>query len=98
MSEPSETLPHTALPDTAMMSGSDDGEPGDRRPAPTGEGDADRDAAVMDALSHAGPAVVQPVEETSDAASAAEDDSVLPLDVSDAPADPLDPVFREPSR
>jgi len=82
------------VPDTAMMSGSDEGEPGERLADPplTSE-----DVEVLDALRHADPPVVDAREDTAAAARAASDDSVLPTDGATTGADPLDPVFREPS-
>jgi hypothetical protein len=89
----------TPVPDSAMDTGSEDGEPG-------GTTDAtpltDEERAMLDRLRHAGgPDVVGRAPEESPAAGeAAEDDAPLPAypapDRHDAP-DPLDPVFREPS-
>lgn len=86
--------PADGLPDTAMGSGSDDGEAGERRPEPLSA--ADR--RVLEALSRHAPAVVEAVEETDRAARTVDDDAPLP-DLRDGRPggdDPLTPVFREP--
>ncbi len=89
----------TPVPDSAMDTGSEDGEPG-------GTTDAapltDDERAMLDRLRHAdGQDVVGPTpEESPVAGSAAEDDAPSPAyPAPDRPAtpDPLDPVFREPT-
>ena len=89
----------TPVPDSAMDTGSEDGEPG-------GTTDAtpltDEERAILDRLRHAsGPDLVgRAAEESPAAGAAAEDDAPLPpypaRDRRDEP-DPLDPVFREPT-
>ena len=86
-----------ALPDTAMHSGSDEGEPGERLPGPELSG-ADRE--VLAALTRRDTPTVTSVDDGPAAARAAEDDAALPSlpgAASGAAADdPLTPVFREP--
>ena len=82
-----------ALPDTARTSGSEE-EPGRRLDAPPL---TDDDRAVLAALSRHDRPVVDAVEDTLAAAEAAEDDAPLPGVPPVRAADPLDPVFREPS-
>ena len=89
----------TPVPDSAMDTGSEDGEPG-------GTTDAtpltDEERAILDRLRHAGgqDVVGAAPEESAAAGAAAEDDAPLPgyppAGRDDRP-DPLDPVFREPS-
>jgi hypothetical protein len=91
------------VPDSAMDTGSEDGEPG-------GTTDAtpltDEERAILDRLRHAeGRRVVDRAAEDSPAAGeAAEDDAPLPGLGPDTRraggtggTDPLDPVFREPT-
>jgi len=89
----------TPVPDSAMDTGSEDGEPG-------GSSDAtpltDEERAMLDRLRHAGgqDIVGATPEESAAAGEAAEDDAPLP---GYPPADrngghdPLDPIFREPT-
>ncbi len=83
-----------SVPDTAMASGSDDGEPGEnthRTPRP-GDGDLLRDLEQP-----ASPPMDDAVEDTPAAARAVEDDSVLPVGTRDGDgADKLSPEFRAP--
>jgi hypothetical protein len=88
----------TPIPDSAMDTGSEDGEPG-------GTTDAtpltDEERAMLDRLRHAGGGHVVGAapEESPLAGEAAEDDAPLPTypaPTRDDEPDPLDPVFREP--
>ena len=90
---PSDPVGPAGLPDTAMMSGSDDGEPGERLADPPL---SDDDRAVLDALATHDAPVVEAVEDSGAASTAAEDDSPLPGVAASRGPDPLDPVFREP--
>ncbi len=85
------------VPDSAMDTGSDDGEPG-------GTTDAtpltDDERTMLQRLRHAdGPEVVgRTAEDSPLAGPAAEDDAPLPdyAPPAGAEPDPLDPAFREP--
>jgi len=82
------------VPDTAMATGSDDGEPGeqrDERPLRPEEW------AVL-AASPESESRIEAVEDSPAAATAVRDDSVLPIDSLDADdeVDPLTPEFRAP--
>jgi hypothetical protein len=86
------------VPDSAMDTGSEDGEPGgttDVTPL------TDDERAMLERLRHSGgESVVGAAPEGSPAAGeAAEDDAPLPgYPMPDrAGTDPLDPIFREPS-
>ena len=90
----------TPAPDSAMDTGSEDGEPG-------GTTDAspltDDERAMLDRLRHpSGHDVVGAAPEDSSAAGeAAEDDAPLPgypVPERAGRIDPLDPVFREPTQ
>ncbi|MDX6244692.1 MAG: hypothetical protein QOE76_2415 [Frankiales bacterium] len=79
------------LPDTAMMTGSEAGDPGDR------SGDAlpltESEKALLAALvSGSG----QPVEASEETVRAASDDTVLPERKPVRNDDPINPMFREP--
>jgi hypothetical protein len=89
----------TPAPDSAMDTGSEDGEPG-------GTTDAspltDEERAILDRLRHSGgqDVVGAAPEESAAAGGAAEDDAPLPdypAPERDGGADPLDPIFREPT-
>lgn len=84
----------TPWPDTAMMSGSDDGEPGERLAEPPL---TDAEARLLDELSRHDPPVVTAREDSAQTASAVEDDSALPVGGAAGQPDPLDPVFLEPT-
>src|SRR4051794_1945103 len=91
--EPQDTGAQSELPDTAMMSGSDEGEPGERlAPLPLD----DSDKAVLAALREPGHATGDSVEDGPEVAAAAEDDSPLPVREPVRRDDPLDAQFREP--
>lgn len=80
------------VPDTAMMSGSDDGEPGERRAdLPL----SDADGRLLEELRRPAPPVVEAREDSPRTAGAVRDDSTVPPAGPTGP-DPLDPVFREP--
>lgn len=82
-----------ALPDTAMMSGSDEGGPGERLPDPPL---TDDERAMLQALATHDQPVVDAVEDSVAAADAAQDDTPLPGTPTRRGDDPLDPVFRQP--
>lgn len=81
-----------SLPDTAMASGSGAGPAGERLPEDPQPGD-DR---VLDALAAQGEPVVEAVEDSPMAASAAEADAPLPVGDGGADDDALAPQFQEP--
>ena len=87
------------VPDTAMDTKSDEGEPGeltDTTPLTADE------RAMLDRLRNAGggPDVVgEPAEESTTFAAAADDEAPVPGDPpGGSRPDPLEPVFREPDR
>src|SRR4051794_28812000 len=81
------------LPETAMMSGSDEGQPSEHLAhLPLDESDE----AVLEALRQTGETAATAVEDSPAVAGAAEDDSPLPVDEPVTRQDPLDPLFREP--
>ena len=85
------------VPDTAMASGSEAGEPGERTRIPR-----PYDRELLEDLERGQPESppVSAVEDSPAAARAVEDDSVLPIetpeDDGDDGADPLTPEFRAP--
>ena len=80
------------VPDTAMMSGSDDGQPGERLADPPLTAADDR---VLQELRRTGPPVVEAREDRPDTAEAVHDDTALPPTAPSGPG-PLEPVFRQP--
>lgn len=81
------------LPDTAMASGSDDGEPGENTQSTPRPGDA----ALLQDLEQPTSPPMDAVEDSPAAAHAVEDDSVLPVGTRDGDgADKLTPEFRAP--
>jgi hypothetical protein len=80
--------------DTAMNTGSDAGEPGERLEGPlTGD-----ERVLLDRLAHddAAPVVTDAPEDSPAAARAAADDTVLPEPAPEGGPDPDTPQFREP--
>jgi hypothetical protein len=80
------------VPDTAMTSGSDDGQPGERLADPPLTAADDR---VLQELRRTGPPVVEAREDRPETAVAVEADSTLPPAAPSGPG-PLEPVFRQP--
>jgi hypothetical protein len=90
------TVPDSTAPDSAMDTGSEHGEPGDRLPEPPL--DAVEQATLQRLIDNRGEVVVTDAPEDSPAAAeAADDDTVLP---GEAPGgEPSDvPTFRPPGR
>jgi hypothetical protein len=80
------------VPDTAMMTGSDEGEPGDRltdRPGP-------HDSGVVEELRVPAPPLLEPLEASPAVLFAADDDAPLPSAEAGPQDDGLTPIFREP--
>ena len=92
MSERDE-LPETALPDTAMATGNDQGEPGhpDTRPL------AEDERRLLKKLQRPGKGEAEPaVEDSPEVAAAAADDAPLPTEeVAGGNDDGLDPEFTD---
>ncbi|HEX6754958.1 MAG TPA: hypothetical protein VF109_03330 [Mycobacteriales bacterium] len=87
------------VPDTAMDTGSEDGEPFTET---EGTPLSDEERAILDRLresSATAPPSAEVPEDSEEAFAAADDDAPLPAYTTpqdDSPPDPLDPVFREP--
>jgi hypothetical protein len=88
------------VPDTAMDTGSEDGEPFTET---EGTPLSDEERAILDRLRESSVARPSPEgpeapEDSEEAFAAADDDAPLPAydPRDDSPPDPLDPVFREP--
>lgn len=81
-----------AVSQTAMVSGSDDGEPGEHLAEPPLQQD---ERELLDQLARPGRPVVHPAEDSAAATAAAEDDSALPVETPEQAPDPLTPQFRE---
>jgi hypothetical protein len=81
------------LPDTAMMSGSDEGEPGEHLAHPPLD---ESDEAVLEALLEPGNSTGSAAEDSPQVVAAAEDDAPLPVEQPVTSDDPLDAQFREP--
>lgn len=89
MSAPEE---HPEIPDTAMATGSDEGEPGEQRDR--GPLTAD-EQALLEELEHPdGAPAGTAVEDSAEVAAAADDDAPLPADGGDE-GDPLTPEFTD---
>jgi len=84
------------VPDTAMATGSEDGEPGEQ---PDGRLLRPDERAVLADLAGSADAI-KAVEDSPATARAAKDDSVLPVDAGSRSDDndPLTPEFRAPSQ
>jgi hypothetical protein len=81
-------------PDTAMMSGSDDGEPGEHLAEPPLTSD---EMALLENLQHGEPRVVTAVEDSPMTVTAVQDETAIPLPAStQQQEDGLAPPFEEP--
>ena len=78
------------VPDTAMMTGSEAGDPGDRSTSLPLD---DSERALLASLVSGAPVSVEASPETLRAAS---DDTALPQGRREQPDDPFTPTFREP--
>ncbi len=82
--------PYPELPDTAMGTASDDGEPGERLEL------SEADNRLLNALSRPEPPVVTAVEDQPRTVRSARDDGVAPVP-GPSGRGPLEPVFQEPA-